>query len=140
VAGTRDRWGRIDAVVNSAGHGPKGPLLAAQGGGAIVKISSFSAVEPDADFPTSAVFRAGPGAYTKRFAAENAGCDVRMNNVLPGFIDSLPEKAERTARIPAGRYGSVADVSSLVACLASDEASYVAGQSILVDGGLVRGL
>ena len=134
VDGALQRWGRIDALVNSAGHGPKGDLLALTdeqwttgmemylmnviratrvvtphllqaGGGAIVNISSFAAVEPDPVFPTSAVFRAGLAAFTKLYADQYAKDGIRMNNVLPGFIDSLPEKAERRAAIPAGRYG-----------------------------------
>ena len=161
------RWGRIDVLVNSAGHGPRGPVselsddqwregmevyflaavrasrlaapvMARGGGGSIINISSFAAVEPDADFPTSAVFRAGLAAYAKLFADQHADHKIRMNNVLPGFIDSLPEAAVRRERIPFGRYGRVREVSALVSFLASDDAAYITGQNIRVDGGITR--
>jgi NAD(P)-dependent dehydrogenase (short-subunit alcohol dehydrogenase family) len=61
-----------------------------------------------------------------------------MNNVLPGFIDSLPEKEDRRARIPMGRYGKVEEVGDLVAYLASDSAAYITGQNLRIDGGLTR--
>lgn len=167
VDGAMDRWGRIDAVVNSAGHGPKGqildisddewheamevyllsvvrptrmvgPIMAEQGNGAIVNISAFAAVEPDPVFPTSGVFRAALANFTKLFADYYAVKNLRMNNILPGFIDSLPEKAERRARVPMGRYGKTSEVSSLISYLLSDEAAYITGQNIRIDGGLVR--
>ncbi len=167
VDGALERWGRIDVLVNSAGHGPKGPLLELdddawhrgmdvylmnvigptrlvtpvmqrQGGGAIVNISSFAAVEPDPVFPTSAVFRAALAAFTKLYADQYAPQGIRMNNVLPGFIDSLPEQGERRARIPMGRYGRAAEVSSLIAWLASDDGAYMTGQNLRLDGGLTR--
>ena len=162
-----DRWGRIDALVNSAGHGPKGdileisdddwhkgmeyylmnairptrlvtPIMAAQGGGAIVNISTFAAFEPDPLFPTSGVFRAGLAAFTKLFADKYAANNVRMNNVLPGFIDSLPETSDRKARIPMGRYGTAREVSRLIAHLVSPDSAYTTGQNIRIDGGLTR--
>ena len=161
------RWGRIDAVVNSAGHGPKGELLAlsdadwqrgmefyllnvvrlarlvtpvmqTQQRGAIVNVSSYAAVEPEAAFPTSAVFRAGLAAFVKLYADRYAADGLRMNNVLPGFIDSLPEKDERRARIPLRRYGSADEVAELIAFLASDKSAYITGQNIRIDGGLTR--
>ena len=154
-------------MVNSAGHGPKGellgisdadwqrgmefyllnvvriarlvtPTLQRQRRGAIVNVSSYAAVEPEAAFPTSAVFRAGLAAFTKLYADQYAPAGLRMNNVLPGFIDSLPEKAERRERIPLGRYGSADEVAELIAFLASERSSYITGQSIRVDGGLTR--
>jgi NAD(P)-dependent dehydrogenase (short-subunit alcohol dehydrogenase family) len=167
VDATLERFGRIDALVNSAGHGPRAPILeltddqwrtgmevyfmnvvrptrlvapimVEQGGGAIVNISTFAAFEPDPVFPTSGVFRAGLAAFTKLFADRYAAQNVRMNNVLPGFIDSLPENDEFKARIPMGRYGTVAEVAELVALLASDKAAYLTGQNIRIDGGITR--
>lgn len=167
VDATLARWGRIDAVVNSAGHGPKGdllgisdadwhlgmeyylmnvvritrlvtPVMQQQKSGSIVNISTYATFEPEAMFPTSGVFRAGLAAFTKLFADKYAGDNLRMNNVLPGFIDSLPEKEDRRARIPMGRYGTSAEVGELIAFLASDKSSYITGQNIRIDGGITR--
>ncbi|MFZ2871226.1 SDR family oxidoreductase [Zavarzinia sp.] len=161
------RWGRIDALVNSAGHGPRGgildltdedwhlgmdtyllgavrptrlvtPIMQAQKGGAIVNISSFAAFEPDPAFPTSAVFRAGLASFTKLFSDKYAADNIRMNNVLPGFIDSFPAKPEIEARIPLGRYGKVEEVAELIALLASARGAYITGQNIRIDGGVTR--
>jgi NAD(P)-dependent dehydrogenase (short-subunit alcohol dehydrogenase family) len=163
------KWGRIDALVNSAGHGPRAPLLeitdeqwrlgldvylmnvirptrlvapimAAAGGGAIINISTAWAFEPSAMFPTSAVFRAGLAAFAKLFADEYAGRNVRMNNVLPGWIDSLPQTEERRAGVPMGRYGTSQEIAATVAFLASEGAGYITGQNLRVDGGLMRGV
>ncbi len=162
-----DRWGRVDVLVNSAGHGPKGPVLEIndddwhtgmdvyllnvvrparmvtpimmkQGGGTILNISTFAAFEPDPLFPTSGVFRAALASFTKLFADKYATDNIRMNNILPGFIDSLPETEDRRSRIPMGRYGKATEVSSLISYLASDEAAYITGQNIRIDGGLTR--
>lgn len=164
---TVDRWGRIDAVVNSAGHGPKGPVLELtdedwhlgmefyllnvvriarlvtpvmqkQGGGSIVNISTYAVFEPEEMFPTSGVFRAGLAAFTKLFADKYAAEGIRINNVLPGFIDSLPEKEDRRIRIPMGRYGRAEEVAETIAFLASDKSSYITGQNIRIDGGITR--
>lgn len=167
VKGAQDRWGRVDVLVNSAGHGPKGPvleisdedwhtgmdvyllnvirptrlvtpLMQAQGGGAIVNISTFAAFEPDPLFPTSGVFRAGLAAFTKLYSDKYAADNIRMNNILPGFIDSLPETEDRKARIPLGRYGRADEVSSLISFLASGQGGYMTGQNLRIDGGLTR--
>ncbi|PYE96681.1 NAD(P)-dependent dehydrogenase (short-subunit alcohol dehydrogenase family) [Rhizobium sp. PP-F2F-G38] len=166
---TMERWGRIDVLVNSAGHGPRAPvaditdedwvrgmdvyfmnvvrpvrlvppIMRAQKSGVIINISSFSAVEPDPVFPTSSVFRAGLAAYTKLFADQFAADNVRMNNVLPGFIDSLPEKEAFRNRVPMGRYGKSEEIAATVSFLASQGAGYITGQSIRVDGGITRSL
>jgi len=114
------------------------PVMQAQGGGAIINLSTFAAFEPDPVFPTSGVFRAGLAAFTKLFADRYAPDNIRMNNVLPGFVDSLPEKDEFRARIPMGRYGKTREISDLIAFLASEGAGYITGQNIRVDGGITR--
>ncbi|MEP4291601.1 MAG: SDR family oxidoreductase, partial [Rhizobiaceae bacterium] len=112
------------------------PIMQAQKSGSIVNISTFAAFEPDPDFPTSAIFRSALAGYTKLFTNKFAADGIRMNNILPGFIDSLPEKEDRIARIPAGRYAQVRELSETIAFFASDASSYITGQNIRVDGGL----
>jgi len=164
---TMQRWGRIDALVNSAGHGPRGPvfdlsdddwqrgmevyflsavrptrlvapIMQKQRAGSIINISSFAAFEPDAAFPTSAVFRAGLASFVKLAADKVAADNVRINNVLPGFIDSLPEKEGVAQRVPMKRYGRMEEISELIAFLASDKAGYITEQNLRVDGGITR--
>jgi NAD(P)-dependent dehydrogenase (short-subunit alcohol dehydrogenase family) len=167
VDATMAKWGRVDALVNSAGHGPRAPIIeitdeqwhtgldvyflsavrptrlvtpimVVQKAGAIVNISTAWAFEPSAMFPTSAVARAGLAAYTKIFADTYAADNVRMNNVLPGWIDSLPATDERRQSVPMGRYGSSDEIAATVAFLVSDGGGYITGQNIRVDGGLTR--
>ena len=164
---TMEKWGRIDVLVNSAGHGPRGPLLEisddqwragldtyflnvvrvvrlvapimiGQKGGAIVNISTAWVAEPSAMFPTSAVARAGLSVYAKLFADQYAADNVRMNNVLPGWIDSFPATEDRRNSVPMKRYGTSEEVAATVAFLVSDGAGYITGQNIRIDGGLTR--
>ena len=116
------------------------PIMQRQRAGTIVNISTAWALEPAAGFPTSAVFRAGLAAYTKLFADAYAADNVRMNNILPGWIDSLPATEERRATVPMGRYGTSDEIAATIAFLASDGAGYITGQNIRVDGGLTRSI
>jgi NAD(P)-dependent dehydrogenase (short-subunit alcohol dehydrogenase family) len=61
-----------------------------------------------------------------------------MNNVLPGWIDSLPATEERRAGVPLGRYGKSEEIAATIAFLASEGGAYITGQNIKVDGGLMR--
>jgi NAD(P)-dependent dehydrogenase (short-subunit alcohol dehydrogenase family) len=164
---TMAHWGRIDGVVTSTGHPPKGDLLALdddswrkgmdlivlnvvrlarhvtpimekQGKGAWVNISTFAAFEPDLVFPISCAMRAGLGAFAKLYADRYAKAGIRMNNLLPGFIDSLPVKEALLPRIPMGRYGTTAEIAKTAAFLLSDDAGYITGQNLRVDGGITR--
>lgn len=161
------KWGRVDVLVNSAGHGPRAPVLELtdedwhtgmdtyllnvirptrlvapimkqQRGGVVINISTAWAFEPSGMFPTSAVFRAGLAAFTKLFADSHASDNIRMNNVLPGWIDSLPAVEERRMSVPLGRYGTSAEIAATIAFLASEGAAYMTGQNLRVDGGITR--
>ena len=161
------KFGKIDILVNSAGHGPKGdileikdeewikgmevyflnvvrssrlitPIMQKQKNGSIINISTFATFEPEPSFPTSGVFRSGLASFTKLYSDKYAKYNIRMNNILPGFIDSLPEKEEFLKRIPLNRYGKVSEISAVVEMLASNGGAYITGQNIRVDGGITR--
>lgn len=164
-----DAYGRIDAAVCNTGHPPKGdllditdadwhagldlaflnvvrlarlitPVMERQGGGAIVNVSTFGAVEPSLAFPVSSAVRAGLGAFVKLYADRYGPSGVRMNSVLPGFIETYDVDDDTLARIPARRVGGVAEIAATVAFLLSDGGAYITGQSVVVDGGLIRSI
>jgi NAD(P)-dependent dehydrogenase (short-subunit alcohol dehydrogenase family) len=166
---TMDAHGRIDGVVNSTGHPPKGdlldipdedwhggldinflnvvrilrivtPIMQQQGGGSVVNISTYAAFEPEIHFPVSTPVRAALAAFTKIYADKYARDNIRMNNILPGFIDSLPEVEMFKKRIPMERYGTVEEIAKTAAFLLSPDSGYITGQNLRVDGGITRSI
>jgi NAD(P)-dependent dehydrogenase (short-subunit alcohol dehydrogenase family) len=167
VDDARTRFGRIDAVVNHTGHPPKAdllditdeqwsrgdemmmlpvvrmarlvtPLMLEQGKGAFLNITTFAAFEPSLKFPVSCVYRAAVGTYTKLFADRYAAQNIRMNALLPGYIDSLGHLPETAEAVPMRRIGTVQEIAKTAAFLLSDDAGYITGQNIRVDGGITR--
>lgn len=167
VSETMQAYGRIDAVVNNTGHPAKGDLLAItdtdwhsgldllvlnvvrmarlvtpifmqQGGGAIVNISTLFAVEPSLGFPVSSSLRAALTNFTKLYADKYAEFGIRMNNILPGYVENYNVSDEVRETIPMKRTGRLAEIAKTVAFLLSADAGYITGQNILVDGGLTR--
>ncbi|MEM7050300.1 MAG: SDR family oxidoreductase [Acidobacteriota bacterium] len=166
VDATLERYGQLDGVVNNTGHPPRGELLEfadvewhdaldlvvlnvvrmaravtpalVERGGSIVNISTFGAVEPSLDFPLSSALRASVGAFAKLYADRYASAGVRMNNLLPGYIDSYEVDEETLREIPVGRPGSVREVAKTAAFLLTSDSAYITGQSLRVDGGLTR--
>ena len=159
-------WGRIDAVLNHTGHPPKGdllditddnwdlandmivksvirmarlvtPVMEAQGGGAIVNVTTYAALEPSLWFPASCVYRAGVSAFAKLYADRYGPKNIRMNCLLPGFTDSL-DVAKYGDLAAMKRIARVEEQARAAAFLLTDDSSYVTGQSLRVDGGLTR--
>lgn len=163
-----DAYGRVDAVVNGTGHPPTGeeileitdedwhagldmvvlnvvrmarlvtPVMRRQGGGALANVSTFSAFEPSAAFPVSSALRSSLAGFTKLYADRYAADGIRMNNVLPGYMDNFEVDEEVRAKIPMRRPGAVEEIAKAAAFLVSDDASYITGQNLRVDGGLTR--
>ena len=167
VDATMETYGQIDVVVNNTGHPPKGELLELtddqwkegfdlalmnvirmsrlvvsymSGGGSIVNISTFGAIEPSLNFPISSVARTALSSFVKLFATKYGASNIRMNNVLPGFIDSYQADQETINQIPMLRQGTPEEVADLVTFLASDKSEYITGQNFLIDGGLVKSI
>lgn len=161
-----ETFGRMDVLVNNSGHIAKKPLMEnsdsdwqaafetyllsvtrmtrlalphlqkSNRGGSVVNISSFSANTPSSDFALSSIIRAGLEPYARLFAREHGHQGLRMNNVLPGFVDSYPENSETIKHIPANRYATTMEIANLVAFLVSDQAKYINGREFTIDGGL----
>lgn len=162
-----DQYGRVDVLVNNTGHPPKGslitlsdedwqkgsdlvlmnvirmarlvaPIMEKQGGGSIINISTFAAYEPSLKFPISSAMRAALGAYTKLFAHEFGDANIRMNNILPGYIESYPIDEETRVHIPLQRSGKLKEIANTAVFLASEAAGYITGENLKVDGGLSK--
>lgn len=169
VDATLVRHGRVDAVVNGAGHARNDALLdvsdqdwhdgldmlllsvvrmarlvtphmRAAGKGAFVNLSSCTAFEPLGIIPVNSSLRAALTSFTKLYADQYAADGIRMNSVMPGYVDSWPEDPEFLARIPAGRYATTREIGKLARFLVSDDAAYINGESIRIDGGAARSL
>lgn len=167
VRETLDKYGRVDGVVNSTGHPASGeileltdeqwhealdlvllnvvrmsrlvtPVMLRQGGGAIVNVSTFSAFEPSPTFPISSSLRAALAGFTKLYTDRYAAEGVRMNNILPGFIESFEIDDEIRSSIPMQRQGTVAEIAKTAAFLLSNDSGYITGQNLRIDGGLTR--
>jgi 3-oxoacyl-[acyl-carrier protein] reductase len=115
-----------------------------QRSGRIVNVSSVAGVAGNAGQANYASAKAGLIGFTKTVAREMASRNITCNAVAPGFVDTdlthgLLKQMEETIlkQIPLGRFGAVEDVANAIAFLASDEASYITGQVLVVDGGMV---
>jgi NAD(P)-dependent dehydrogenase (short-subunit alcohol dehydrogenase family) len=162
-----ERYGRIDGVVNSTGHPPSGeildltddewhealdlivlnvvriarlvtPTMVRQGGGAIVNVSTYSAFEPAPEFPLSSSLRAALAGFTKLYSDRYAAESIRMNNMLPGYMENFEIDEQTLHSIPMQRQGSLEEIAKTAAFLLSDDAGYITGQNIRVDGGITR--
>jgi NAD(P)-dependent dehydrogenase (short-subunit alcohol dehydrogenase family) len=167
VAKTMEAFGRIDSVVIHTGGPPKGellgisdedwlrgfdllllsvvrlsrlvtPVMEKQGKGAIVNITAAFALQPDIRYPVSSAIRSCVSSFTKLYADRYAKANIRMNSVMPGYIDSLSFPEETRLENPMERIGTVAEIAKTVTFLLSDGAGFITGQNIPVDGGQVR--
>jgi 3-oxoacyl-[acyl-carrier protein] reductase len=134
------------------------PHMRAVGEGSILTITSLSVKEPINGLLLSNVFRSGVASLVKSLANELAGENIRVNNLIPGRIDTDRVKAldknlsdkqgipvekikqQHESAIPLGRYGTIEEFGKAGAFLLSDAASYITGANLVVDGGLLKGV
>jgi NAD(P)-dependent dehydrogenase (short-subunit alcohol dehydrogenase family) len=172
IAKISERFGRLDALVNNAGiavfkplldttdddwnrvlavnlTGPflctkaAAPVMREHGGGAIVNITSISAVRASTLRTAYGTSKAGLAHLTKQFAVELASLGIRVNAVAPGPVETAMAKAVHTPEIradyhnaiPLNRYGLEEELAEAVFFLCSERSSYITGQVLAVDGG-----
>ncbi|MDO6414504.1 SDR family NAD(P)-dependent oxidoreductase [Sphingomonas sp. BIUV-7] len=144
-----DAWDRVFAInVNAVFYACRVaiPAMRASGGGAIVNVASISGLAGDYGFGAYSASKGAVVNFTRTLALDAARDHIRVNALCPGAVaqtamgvgshGSDADKQEWTDRIPLGRYGTPVEVASAIAFLASDEASYITGSVMVVDGGV----
>ena len=120
-----------------------------QSRGNIVNIASINGIHPSPNSGAYGPAKAGVIALTKQLALEWGDLGIRVNAVAPGFVDSGMStpfytdeqvRANRSAAVPLGRLGAAEDIASAVLYLAGDDAAYVSGHTLTVDGGVAHSL
>jgi len=115
-----------------------------QRAGRIVNVSSIAGLVGNAGQANYSAAKAGVIGFTKTVAREMASRNITVNAVAPGFVptdltDALPQEVKDALlkQIPLGRFGAAEDIANAIAFLASDDAAYITGQVLVVDGGMV---
>lgn len=161
IAGTQDTmsieetsvetWQQVMDVTNrgmflGVKHGARG--MRQSGGGSIVNLSSMAARWASSYGAAYAASRAGMTHFTRGAAVQYARQNIRVNSVLPGWVKSpftkwifSDEKLSkyRTDRVPLGRWGEPQEIAAAILFLLSDDASYITGSELLIDGGVTAG-
>ena len=106
--------------------------------GIIINTASIAAWEGQIGQTAYAASKGGVVQMTKALATAWAPDNIQVNAILPGWIDSLPATEERRSSVPMARYGTSDEIAATVAFLCSEGAGYITGQSIRIDGGLMR--
>ena len=124
-------------------------MIAAGKPGNIISITSMNGIVPGPNSGAYTATKAAIALLTKQMAVEWGPNGIRVNAIAPGLIDAgmsnavhadLQIREEREARIPLRRLGTAEDIANLVAFLSSDQASYITGENILVDGGIAMSI
>ncbi len=121
------------------------PSMRARGGGSIINVASLAAVMGGPKYAAYSASKAGLCGLTRALAGELGRAGIRVNAILPGAIDTEMfatevddrQKAWLEAMTPLGRVGRPAEIAAMALFLAADEASFITGQSIAVDGGVM---
>ena len=117
------------------------------GGGCIINMSSVNGINPSTQCGAYATAKAGVLALTRQMSMEWGGYNIRVNSIAPGFIDAgmqspFFENEEirrlRSNAVPLKRLGSADDVAECALFLASENAAYISGENITVDGGVIH--
>ena len=140
-----EQWWRKIIDVNLTGHflvsHPAARIMAKQGGGCIINMSSGGATRAHRAFTAYDATKGGIEALTRAMALDLGPYNIRVNALMPGSIDTsglgVEDRTLRGENVPLGRIGEPGDMTGAALFLASDDAAYITGDVVKVDGGML---